>query len=120
MVPESPQPEKSPGSSEDPTQSKTNKLILKLSLILGTSLADQWLKLCAPTARGTGSTCDQGTKDPAYHVAKKNVFFFNLKIKTKKHQFCNIHVCQLNYQMNIPVFQLSKNIFYTSIIHILN
>ena len=42
---------------EDPAQSKKKK-----SLIQGTSLMVQWLRLCAPNAGGLGSIPDQGTR----------------------------------------------------------
>ena len=43
---------------------------LHLSIVSGTSLAVQWLRLCAFTAGGTGSIPGQGTKIP--HAAGKH------------------------------------------------
>ena len=46
--------------------------ILILKCLSGTSLAVQWLKLCASNAGGMGSIPGRGTKNPhVTHVAKK-------------------------------------------------
>ena len=46
----------------------------------GTSVAIQWLRLCASNAEDTGSILGQGTKVPTCCVAKRlNKYFFFLK-----------------------------------------
>lgn len=65
----------------------------------GTSLAVQWLRLCASIA---GSIFSRGTKNPECHVAtrqKKKIFF--QKIKKEKESNLNFGLKQ-NRQTNKP------------------
>ena len=53
----------------------------------GTSLAVQWLRLCAPNAGGMGSIPGQGTKIPhvAWHSLKNKKKILNFKKESNPH-----------------------------------
>ena len=59
-----------------------------------TSLAAQWLRLCAPNAGGTGSVPGQGAKIPACHMAKKEKNDNN-KVRRLKKKKKNVYVFTL-------------------------
>ena len=69
-----------------------HKNVLFKNIQAGTSLVVQWVRLCAPTAGGTGSVPGGGTKIP--HVTqlgqKKKRISKEIKITFKWH-LCQIH-----------------------------
>ena len=52
-------------------------ILNKIKIIVGTSLAVQWLRLRASNAGVAGSIPGQGTKIPRAHGVAKKIFFLN-------------------------------------------